>query len=40
MVEDVARTVFFALQLGEPKQIPDEMIARLHKRYLEEYGQK
>ena len=39
MVEDVARTVFFALQLGELKQISPEMIARLHKRYTEQYGQ-
>lgn len=40
MVEDVARTVYFALQLGDLKPIPDEMVARLHKRYLEQYGQK
>ena len=39
MVEDVARTVFFAMQLGELKSIPLEMIDRLHKRYTEQYGQ-
>ncbi len=39
MVEDVARTVFFAYQLGEPQEIPDDEVARAHQRYLEEYGQ-
>ncbi len=39
MVEDAARTVYYALQLGEPIPIPKEMIARLHKRYTEQYGQ-
>jgi L-ribulose-5-phosphate 4-epimerase len=39
MVEDVARTVFYALQLGQPDEIPAEEIARAHRRYLEEYGQ-
>jgi L-ribulose-5-phosphate 4-epimerase len=39
MVEDVARTVFFALQLGNPDVIPAEEVARAHRRYLEEYGQ-
>ena len=39
MVEDVARTVYYALQLGEPDEIPSEEIARAHRRYLEEYGQ-
>jgi len=39
MVEDVARTVFFALQLGQPDEIPPDEIARAHRRYLDEYGQ-
>jgi L-ribulose-5-phosphate 4-epimerase len=39
MVEDVARTVFYALQLGELEEIPAEEVARAHRRYLEEYGQ-
>ena len=39
MVEDAARTVFYALQLGQPDEIPAEEIARAHQRYLNEYGQ-
>jgi len=39
MVEDVARTVFHAMQLGQPDEIPAEEVARAHRRYLEEYGQ-
>jgi L-ribulose-5-phosphate 4-epimerase len=39
MVEDVARIVFFALQLGQPDEIPAEEIARAYHRYLDEYGQ-
>jgi len=39
MVEDAARTMYFALLLGEPEKIPPEEIARAHGRYLEEYGQ-
>jgi L-ribulose-5-phosphate 4-epimerase len=39
MVEDVARTVFYALQLGQPDEIPAEEVARAHQRYLTEYGQ-
>jgi len=39
MVEDVARSVFYALQLGQPDEIPAEEVARAHRRYLEEYGQ-
>ncbi len=39
MVEDVARTAFYASQLGQPDEIPPEEVARAHRRYLEEYGQ-
>jgi len=39
MVEDAARTVWLALQLGEPQEIPPEDVARLHRRYSERYGQ-
>jgi L-ribulose-5-phosphate 4-epimerase len=39
MVEDVARTAFYAYQLGRPDEIPPEEVARAHQRYLEEYGQ-
>lgn len=40
MAEDVARTVFHALLLGEPEGIPPEEIERAHRRYLEVYGQR
>lgn len=39
MVEDVARTIYYALALGTPQEIPEEEIRRAHQRYLEEYGQ-
>jgi L-ribulose-5-phosphate 4-epimerase len=39
MVEDVACTVFYALKLGQPDEIPAEEVARAHRRYLEDYGQ-
>jgi L-ribulose-5-phosphate 4-epimerase len=39
MVEDAARTVFYAFQLGQLEEIPPEEVARAHRRYLEEYGQ-
>jgi L-ribulose-5-phosphate 4-epimerase len=39
MVEDVARTVFYAFQLGQPEEIPADEVARAHRRYLDEYGQ-
>jgi len=39
MVEDVARTVFYALQLGTPDEIPPEEVERAHQRYLKDYGQ-
>jgi L-ribulose-5-phosphate 4-epimerase len=39
MVEDVARTVWIALQLGQPDEIPAEDVAKLHRRYTHEYGQ-
>jgi L-ribulose-5-phosphate 4-epimerase len=39
MVEDSARTVYYALQLGTPEEIPAEEVARAHRRYVEEYGQ-
>lgn len=40
MVEDAARTLFYAFQLGYPLEIPPEEVARLHKRYVEQYGQE
>ncbi|NLE44099.1 MAG: L-ribulose-5-phosphate 4-epimerase [Chloroflexi bacterium] len=39
MTEDVARTVWLALQLGQPDEIPPEDVTRLHHRYTHEYGQ-
>ncbi|MBN1579470.1 MAG: class II aldolase/adducin family protein, partial [Anaerolineae bacterium] len=39
MVEDVARTVWLALQLGQPQEIPPEEVARARRRYETEYGQ-
>jgi L-ribulose-5-phosphate 4-epimerase len=38
-VEDVARTMFFAMLLGQPDEIPPEEIRRAHLRYVQEYGQ-
>ncbi len=39
MVEDVAKTVWLALQLGQPDEISEEDIAKLHDRYTNVYGQ-
>ncbi|MBA2700669.1 MAG: L-ribulose-5-phosphate 4-epimerase [Chloroflexi bacterium] len=39
MTEEVAATVFAALQLGRPDTLPDDVVARLHHRYTTEYGQ-
>jgi len=40
MVEDVARTVWIALQLGQPDEIPPSEVAKLRQRYATEYGQR
>jgi L-ribulose-5-phosphate 4-epimerase len=40
MVEDVARTVWLALQLGTPDEIPAEDVAKLRRRYRDVYGQR
>ena len=40
MTEDVARTVFYALQLGQPDEIPADEVARAHRAYVEKYGQR
>jgi len=39
MTEDVAATVWMALQIGEPDEIPVEDVAKLHERYTKVYGQ-
>jgi ribulose-5-phosphate 4-epimerase/fuculose-1-phosphate aldolase len=40
MVEDVAKTAWLALQLGQPLEIPPEDVKKLHRRYTNQYGQK
>jgi len=40
MTEDVARTVYYALQMGQPDPIPPEEVKRAHRRYIEQYGQR
>jgi len=40
MVEDVARTVWLATQLGQPEEIPPDLVAKLHERYAHVYGQQ
>lgn len=39
MTEDVAATVWLAMQIGNPDEIPLEQIVSLHKRYTGVYGQ-
>ncbi len=39
MTEDNARTVWLALQIGHPDEIPPEDVAKLHHRYKNVYGQ-
>jgi len=39
MVEDIAHTVWLALQMGMPDEIPPEMVEKLHYRYTHVYGQ-
>ncbi len=39
MTEDNARTVWLALQLGTPDEIPAQEVAKLHRRYTKVYGQ-
>jgi L-ribulose-5-phosphate 4-epimerase len=40
MTEDVAATVFMALQLGTPDELPPDAVAKLHDRYTNVYGQR
>jgi L-ribulose-5-phosphate 4-epimerase len=40
MVEDIARTVWIAKQIGTPEEIPQELVDKLHHRYKTEYGQE
>jgi len=39
MTEDVAATVWMALQIGKPDLIPQEEVDKLHQRYTHVYGQ-
>jgi L-ribulose-5-phosphate 4-epimerase len=39
MTENVAKTVWLALQLGQPAEIAPEDVAKLHHRYTHVYGQ-
>jgi L-ribulose-5-phosphate 4-epimerase len=39
MTEDNARTVWLAMQIGTPDEIPQEDVEKLHQRYTYEYGQ-
>jgi L-ribulose-5-phosphate 4-epimerase len=39
MVEDIAATVWAALQLGTPDILDDNVVERLHRRYTSAYGQ-
>ena len=39
MVEDNAKTVWLALQMGMPDEIPPDQVAKLHHRYTHVYGQ-
>lgn len=40
MVEDVARTVYYALQLGQPDELPPDEVERAHRVYMGDYGQR
>ncbi len=40
MVEDVAATVWLALQMGQPDEIAPELVAKLNDRYQNIYGQQ
>jgi L-ribulose-5-phosphate 4-epimerase len=39
MTEDNAKTVWLAMQIGTPDEIPSEDVMRLHHRYMNDYGQ-
>ncbi len=39
MTEDVAKTVWLALQIGQPDEIDPEDVKKLHDRYMNVYGQ-
>ena len=39
MVEDIAATVWLALQIGTPEVLSDDIVEQLHRRYTTVYGQ-
>jgi L-ribulose-5-phosphate 4-epimerase len=39
MTEDNAKTVWLAMQIGVPEEIPLEDVEKLHYRYTHVYGQ-
>jgi len=40
MVEDVAKTVWLAMQMGHPKPLPPDELEKWHQRYQNRYGQE
>jgi L-ribulose-5-phosphate 4-epimerase len=40
MVEDAARTLWIAMQIGDPQPLPPDQVDALHRRYTEKYGQR
>ena len=40
MAEDVAKTVWLAMQIGSPRPLPEGEVAKWHERYQNRYGQK
>ena len=39
MTEDVAKTVWLVLQIGQPDELDPEDVKKLHDRYINVYGQ-
>jgi L-ribulose-5-phosphate 4-epimerase len=39
MTEDVAKTVWLALQIGQPEELDPDNVKKLHDRYMNVYGQ-
>jgi L-ribulose-5-phosphate 4-epimerase len=40
MLEEIAKTTWLALQLGRPAELSADVVAALHHRYTQEYGQR
>jgi len=40
VVEEAAKTCWLAMQVGELEEMPPEEVARAHRRYQEQYGQR